>query len=79
MHYIEITVIDNDTRLPSRNALRWNEVYYGFLSLNSRIRLSTPDATLARLIRPTRSDFVGRISKAHPAFFSPRPFGRGPG
>ena len=31
MHDIEITVIDNDTRLPAfKNALRWNEVYYGF-------------------------------------------------
>ncbi|PMC21185.1 L-arabinose isomerase, partial [Klebsiella aerogenes] len=27
---IELTVIDNDTRLPSfKDALRWNEVYYG--------------------------------------------------
>lgn len=31
MHDIEITVIDNDTRLPAfKDALRWNEVYYGF-------------------------------------------------
>ncbi|EHG02724.1 L-arabinose isomerase [Escherichia coli cloneA_i1] len=29
MHDIEITVIDNDTRLPAfKDALRWNEVYY---------------------------------------------------
>ncbi len=28
---IELTVIDNDTRLPAfKDALRWNEVYYGF-------------------------------------------------
>ena len=35
-----------------------------------RIRHSVqmPDATLTRLIWPTRCDFVGRISKAHPAF-----------
>ncbi|MGS6323927.1 hypothetical protein ACVGWC_19510, partial [Enterobacter hormaechei] len=27
---IELTVIDNDTRLPAfKDALRWNEVYYG--------------------------------------------------
>lgn len=31
MHDIEIAVIDNDTRLPAfKDALRWNEVYYGF-------------------------------------------------
>ncbi len=30
LHDIELTVIDNDTRLPSfKDALRWNEVYYG--------------------------------------------------
>ena len=30
LHDIELTVIDNDTRLPSfADALRWNEVYYG--------------------------------------------------
>ncbi|MBW9566958.1 hypothetical protein [Escherichia coli] len=29
---------------------------------------TTDDATLTRLIWPTRCDFVGRISKAHPAF-----------
>ena len=30
LHNIELTVIDNDTRLPSfKDALRWNEVYYG--------------------------------------------------
>ncbi len=41
-----------------------------------------PDATLTRLIWPTRCDFVGRISKAHPALFSPSPLwgeGRGEG
>ncbi|WP_261774242.1 hypothetical protein, partial [Salmonella enterica] len=30
IHDIEIAVIDNDTRLPGfKDALRWNEVYYG--------------------------------------------------
>lgn len=30
LHDIELTVIDNDTRLPAfKDALRWNEVYYG--------------------------------------------------
>ncbi|HCA3308762.1 TPA: L-arabinose isomerase, partial [Salmonella enterica subsp. enterica serovar Typhi] len=30
IHDIEIAVIDNDTRLPAfKDALRWNEVYYG--------------------------------------------------
>ena len=30
LHDIEIAVIDNDTRLPAfKDALRWNEVYYG--------------------------------------------------
>ena len=29
LHDIELTVIDNDTRLPAfKDALRWNEVYY---------------------------------------------------
>ncbi|CNU15795.1 L-arabinose isomerase [Salmonella enterica subsp. enterica serovar Bovismorbificans] len=31
IHDIEIAVIDNDTHLPAfKDALRWNEVYYGF-------------------------------------------------
>jgi L-arabinose isomerase len=31
MHDIELTTIDNDTRLPAfKDALRWNEVYYHF-------------------------------------------------
>lgn len=31
MYDIEITVIDNDIRLLAfKDALRWNEVYYGF-------------------------------------------------
>ncbi len=69
MHDIEITVIDNDTRLPAfkrRAALERSVLRVS--SLSSRIRYVTPDATLTRLIWPTRCDFVGRISKAHPAF-----------
>ncbi|HEY3589611.1 MAG TPA: L-arabinose isomerase, partial [Buttiauxella sp.] len=31
LHGIELTVIDNDTRLPAfKDSLRWNEVYYSF-------------------------------------------------
>ncbi len=45
MHDIEITVIDNDTRLPAfKDALRWERSVLRISSLNSRIRLSTPDA-----------------------------------
>jgi L-arabinose isomerase len=30
LHGIEIVTIDNETRLPAfKDALRWNEVYYG--------------------------------------------------
>lgn len=30
LHGIEVAVIDNDTRLPAfKDALRWNEIYYG--------------------------------------------------
>ncbi len=37
LHDIELTVIDNDTRLPSfKDALRWNEVLLRFKTLRGR-------------------------------------------
>ncbi|AGT25980.1 L-arabinose isomerase [Klebsiella pneumoniae JM45] len=52
LHDIELTVIDNDTRLPSfKDALRWNEVYYGYKTLRG-CPLTLPLSPLGRGDRP---------------------------
>ncbi len=70
MHDIEITVIDNDTRLPAfKDALRWNEVYYAKILIGEVTVVDESEPFAHEKLSPTLAmyrakDFEDAVEKA---------------